>query len=69
MFETETVGPSLVWKLNWAGRGIPPPPLGLPVATPLMGLGKEKPLNLSLHCAEFYVVGLAKLKICFYFVK
>ena len=54
MFATETVGPSLVWKLKWAGRGIPPPPLGLPVATPLMGLGKKKPLKLSLHSAKFY---------------
>ena len=36
MFETETVGPFLVWKLKWGGGGAWPPAPSPPVATPLV---------------------------------
>ena len=37
MFETETVGPCVVWKLKWEGHA----PLATPVATPLTRVQKS----------------------------
>ena len=35
MFETETIGPFLVWKLKWGGPWLPFPPSGFVPVNPI----------------------------------